>query len=92
VKVEVCYAEPDRATRIALDLPVGATVAEAVRASGIVERLGPTSAGLTCAVFGRRVESDTTLEEGDRVELLRPLAVDPKQARRLRAEAKARER
>jgi hypothetical protein len=92
VNVEICYAEPDRAMRIALDLPAGVTVAEAVLASGIVERLGPTAAGLTCAVFGRRVESDTVLEEGDRVELLRPLAVDPKQARRLRAEAKARER
>jgi putative ubiquitin-RnfH superfamily antitoxin RatB of RatAB toxin-antitoxin module len=92
VNVEVCYAEPDRVTRTVLDLTQGATVAEAVRASGIVERLGLAAASLTCAVFGRRAEPDTVLEEGDRVELLRPLAVDPKQARRLRAEAKNRAR
>jgi hypothetical protein len=90
VNVEVCYAEPDRATRIAVELPVGATVADALHASGIAARCGLDVATLGLAVFGRRADAATVLEEGDRVELLRPLAVDPKQARRLRAKAKAR--
>jgi uncharacterized protein len=90
--VEVCHAEPERATRIAVDLPAGATVADAIRASDIATRCGVDVAVLGLAVFGRRVTDDSVLEEGDRVELLRPLAVDPKQARRLRAEARARDR
>jgi putative ubiquitin-RnfH superfamily antitoxin RatB of RatAB toxin-antitoxin module len=41
---------------------------------------------LVCAIFGRRVERSARLAEGDRVEITRPLACDPKTARRRRAE------
>jgi putative ubiquitin-RnfH superfamily antitoxin RatB of RatAB toxin-antitoxin module len=86
--VEVCYAEAERATRIAVEVPPGACVDDAVSTSGIVVRLQLELASLTFAVFGRRVDGRSPLCEGDRVELLRPLVVDPKEARRLRADAK----
>ena len=86
--VEVCYALPTAATRIETTLEEGATVAEAVASSGIVALLSLDLDALAFAVFGRRATSDTVLADGDRVELLRPLSIDPKEARRRRAETK----
>lgn len=64
-------------------LPEGATVNDALSASGwSLEDV----AGV--AIFGERVERDARLHDGDRVELLRPLLIDPKDARRRRARHK----
>lgn len=82
MRVEVIAAWPDRSTAISLDLPEGTLAAEACEASGLVA--GYPLAGM--AVFGRRVGDDTVLHEGDRLELLRGLIIDPKEARRRRAE------
>lgn len=79
LRVEVVYALPERQLAVTLVVGEGATVVDAVRASGL-----PTDyAGL--AVYGERVAGDAPLRDGDRVELLRPLAADPRQARRARA-------
>ncbi len=82
MKVDVIAAWPDRFTARTLEVPEGATVAEASAASGLAE--GYPLAGF--AVFGRRVGEDTILHDGDRLELLRALTIDPKEARRRRAE------
>lgn len=66
---------------LALQLPERATVAEALAVAGL--EAFPL-AGL--AVFGQRATLQTVLAEGDRLELLRALVTDPKEARRLRAE------
>lgn len=68
-----------------LDLPVGSTVADAVRASGLATQ--HPAADATLARQGRRVEASALLADGDRIELLRPLTVDPKESRRLRYRA-----
>ena len=88
MKVEVCYADADGATRIELTIEAGAVVATAIDASSIVAVRSLDLAGLGLSVFGRRATLETVLEEGDRVELLRPLRVDPKEARRRRAARK----
>lgn len=85
MKVEVCYADARGATRIDVEVDAGATVGTAIAVSAIGERLSLDMDELAFAVFGRRATFDTVLEEGDRVELLRPLLVDPKEARRRRA-------
>jgi len=67
--------------RVVLELPEGACVDDALQASG----LGfPALAGI--AVYGERVTPAHLLRDGDRLELLRPLRLDPKQARRKRAQ------
>lgn len=79
VCVEVVFsAEAGRTQEWTLHLPPGARVLDALRAVGL-----ETS---TCAagIWGRRAEGDQLLREGDRVELYRPLLVDPKVARRER--------
>lgn len=82
MKVEVIAAWPDRSTAVVLEVPEGMRAIEVCAASGLAE--GYPLAGM--AVFGRRVGDDTMLHEGDRLELLRPLTIDPKEARRRRAE------
>ncbi len=88
MKVEVCYADAQGATRIPLTLADDATVDDALVASDVFAHCGLDPAQLTFAVFGRRATRETPLIEGDRVELLRPLQVDPKEARRRRVAKK----
>jgi putative ubiquitin-RnfH superfamily antitoxin RatB of RatAB toxin-antitoxin module len=84
MEVEVVYALPEGADAVRLKLGPGATVADAVRMSGILERhpeIGPGKLG----VYGKVVAPQTPLADGDRVEVYRPLVMDPKEARRRRA-------
>lgn len=81
VQVEVVLAWPDRYSAVQLQLPEGATVAEVVAASGLAQRHPPAA----IAIHGQVVQPTHEVRDGDRVELLRPLLLDPKEARRRRA-------
>ena len=83
MKVEVVRARPEGADTVRLELPPGATVREAVAASGLPH-------GNAFGVFGKRARPDQRLADGDRVEIYRPLEIDPKEARRRRAKKKKR--
>lgn len=67
-----------------LRLPLGATVADAVQASGWSPGGVPSPQWVACGVWGRVVAPQQQLRDQDRVELYRPLSVDPKVARRER--------
>lgn len=88
MRVEVVYALPLTQERILLDLPPCSTVQDALQASGLQQRLPQVELG-RLGVWGRPVTAETRLHDRDRVEIYRPLAVDPKEVRRERA-AKAR--
>jgi hypothetical protein len=79
IKVEVVYAFPRREKIVSLVLPEGATVQDALLKTSI--NFDPRFLG----VFGEPVTADTRLADGDRVEVYRPLKIDPKDARRRRA-------
>ncbi len=83
IRIEVVCAEPDRQTVLELELPAGSTAAAAVEASGILAR-HPDIDASRCGygIFGREVGADQPLEDGDRVEVLRPLKHDPRERRR----------
>jgi len=83
VAVEVIVARPRRHLARRLRLEDGATVADAVAAAGFEPSLLAGIDGY--AIHGERVQADARLRDGDRVELLRPLQLDPKEARRRRA-------
>jgi putative ubiquitin-RnfH superfamily antitoxin RatB of RatAB toxin-antitoxin module len=91
ITVTIVYALPDAASEIAVRLPAGATIAEAIDRADLAARM-PGVDVCTCPVgiFGKRTRRDTVLADGDRVELYRPLIVDPQQARRRRAANKRR--
>jgi len=88
VKVTVVWATPAVQDSVEVDLPAGATVADAVDASGLVDQYGIDRTRLGFAVYGLRASPETVLADGDRIDLTRPLEVDPKAARTARARAK----
>jgi putative ubiquitin-RnfH superfamily antitoxin RatB of RatAB toxin-antitoxin module len=83
--VVVAYLAPGVELLVPLELPDGASVQDAVTASRIGERAGGQHHSTVRAIFGRPPPPGTPLEHGDRVEIVRPLACDPKAARRTRA-------
>jgi len=86
MRVDVVYALPDRQDCVAVELTNGASAADAVRASGLLARHPELAKrALQLGVFGRRVALTCRLQDGDRVELYRPLPEDPREARRARA-------
>jgi putative ubiquitin-RnfH superfamily antitoxin RatB of RatAB toxin-antitoxin module len=83
--VEVVYCSgPGCCDLVALTLPPGATLQQALHGSGMLARHGLAMEGLLCGVWGKLREPAHELRERDRVEIYRPLQVDPKEARRLR--------
>lgn len=86
LRIEVVYARPDGQHLVALTLAAGARVHYAVEHSGLLRKfpeIDPQQYQL--GIFGRRIQPDAVLRDGDRVEIYRPLQNDPKEARRLRA-------
>jgi uncharacterized protein len=92
ITVEVAFALPETQRLITLTVVEGTTVRQAVAQAGLAEHfpeLPPvTFAQAELGIFGQRVRDPDTqrLREGDRVEVYRPLQVDPKAARARRAE------
>lgn len=86
VSVEVVLATPKRQVLIALTVDEGATVADVIAASGIASRFPElTVSDMATGIWGKPVPGDSAVREGDRVELYRPLEIDPREARRQRA-------
>lgn len=86
IDVEVAYATPEQQVILVLKMPEGATVEQAINASGLLNHfLEITWADIKVGIFGNVCKLDQTLRQGDRVEIYRPLLHDPKEARRQRA-------
>jgi uncharacterized protein len=86
LRIEVVYARRDEQVLIALELEEGASVRQAVERSGIRQRFPEIDlARMSVGIFGRVTGLDTRLADGDRVEIYRPLLVDPKEVRRKKA-------
>lgn len=85
LRVEVVYALPEQQDIVPVELPPGALLSDAVAESGLLERYPAIKSGVTpVGIFGKRADWDVALENGDRVELYRPLVADPKEQRRNR--------
>ena len=81
--VEVVFALPEQQELVALEVAEGTTVAEAIRQSGLADRFPrhDLSRGAV-GVWGQVVDRSRRLQDGDRVEIYRPLQIDPQDARR----------
>lgn len=91
--VTVVYARPGVEHVLRVELASGATVGQAIAACGLLA-LEPdlARAPLEAGVWNRAVALDTAARDGDRIEVYRPLTLDPKEARRLRAVLRRRRR
>ena len=88
LSVEVVLATPDLQVLLAVIVDEEATVADAIAASGIAARFPILDVDeMPVGIWGKPVARDSRVREGDRVELYRPLEIDPREARRKRAQA-----
>ncbi len=86
IPVEVAYARPDVQVVLSVQVPAGATVADALEGAKIRERFPEIDlATAKVGIFGKLTRLDTVLKPRDRVEVYRPLIADPKEIRRQRA-------
>ncbi|WP_302140278.1 RnfH family protein [Halomonas alkalicola] len=94
IAVEVAFALPGHQAVVALSVPLGTTASEAVVLADLPGRFPELPAETfeqpDLGIFGRRLREPAShrLRAGDRVELYRPLTIDPKQARLARAAEK----
>lgn len=83
--VEVVYAAPDEQWFVALDVPRGTTLRGALERARVFERCPlEVTAAWSYGIFGVPCAMDAVLGDGDRIEIYRPLADDPKAIRRRR--------
>lgn len=86
ITVEVVFAKPGEQALEELHVPAGSTIEAVVRQSGFLERFPEIDLSKNkVGVFGKAVALAASINEGDRVEIYRPLIADPKEARKKRA-------
>lgn len=86
IVVEVAYALENEQTLLSLEVDEGATAQDAIIQSGLLEKYPDIDLEKQkIGIFSHLVPLDTPLKKNDRVEIYRPLLIDPKEIRRLRA-------
>lgn len=87
LNIEVAYALPDKQFLLHVTVAEGATVEQAIIASGILSLRDDIDLKKNkVGIYSRAVKLTDTVKEGDRIEIYRPLIADPKELRRQRAE------
>ncbi len=88
MKIQVIYINQNTEFFVNIDMPEGASVQQVIKRSGLLEQQPEFSLDKNeVGIFGELVSLETVLHEGDRVEVYRPLTMDPMEARRLRSKA-----
>jgi putative ubiquitin-RnfH superfamily antitoxin RatB of RatAB toxin-antitoxin module len=86
VRVEIAYARPDEQVILAIEVPEGTTVEQAIIQSRIQERFPEINLQVAkVGIFGKLSKLVATVRSGDRIEIYRPLLADPKEVRKRRA-------
>ena len=86
LQIQIAYAEPQRVILKTLRLAHGSCVADALRLAALDPDFAGVDLGASAfGIFGKLTRADRALQEGDRIEIYRPLTVDPKASRRARA-------
>lgn len=82
IEVEVVYAGSEQQTLLKVEVPEGSTAQTAIKLSGILNYIPNGEIGsLKIGIFSQICSLDTIIKEKDRIEIYRPLALDPKEAR-----------
>jgi len=88
IEIELVFASAERQRLLAIQVDEGATVAELISQSGIDQDFPDESIDdLAVGIWGKLVGRDHIVRDGDRIELYRPLQIDPREARRQLARA-----
>lgn len=90
ISVEVAYALPEKQYLQRITVEEGATIEQAIWASGLLElRSDIDLAKNKVGIYSRPAKLHDVVNDGDRIEIYRPLIADPKELRRQRAEQSA---
>lgn len=86
VEIEVVYGLPNKQVLLSLPVPVGSTIEECIKLSGITTHFPQIIINeAKVGIFSRPEKLSTVVNAGDRIEIYRPLIADPKEMRKLRA-------
>lgn len=88
IDIEVAFALPDEQLILNVQVPEGTSVFDAAKMSGIEQRFDDLNVDdMPLGIFGKTVRKpkDEVIKAGQRIEIYRPLTIDPKQARANRA-------
>ncbi|MRX28543.1 RnfH family protein [Kangiella sp. HZ709] len=86
IKAEVAYALPDKQTLLSLQVDKDDSLEVIIKASGILELYPEIDLAVSkVGIFSKLAKLTDTLHDGDRIEIYRPLIVDPKEVRKQRA-------
>ena len=89
IVVEVAYGVPDNQFLKSITVASGANIRDAILQSGLLQQFPDLNIDmLEAGIFSKKMSLDHVISDGDRVEIYRPLLIDPKEARRRRAELK----
>ena len=87
ISVEVAYTLPEKQSLVSISVPKNCTVQEAVEQSGLLELYSEIDLKENkVGIWNRTCKISEVLQDGDRVEIYRPLIADPKEVRKLRAQ------
>lgn len=90
IAVEVAYALPQKQNVQRVTLEEGATIEQAIQASGLLALRDDIDLSKNkVGIYSRPAKLQDEVHDGDRVEIYRPLIADPKELRRQRAEKSA---
>lgn len=85
MKIEITYALPEKQYLFLEDVPEGTTVEAALQQSQLLRELPDLNIDQV-GIFSQLVKMETVLNEGDRIEVYRPLKADPRDRRRKKVE------
>jgi putative ubiquitin-RnfH superfamily antitoxin RatB of RatAB toxin-antitoxin module len=86
LRVQVCYATPNRQFLIEVAVPSGTTIHQAIKASGLLQQAPEIDLSVwRVGIYSKLKTLETELRDHDRVEIYRPLIADPMESRRRRA-------
>lgn len=87
INIEVVYGLPHKQVLLSLSVPMGTTIEDGITLSGIIKHFPEIKVNeATVGIFSKPEKLETVLNQGDRIEIYRPLTADPKEMRKLRAE------
>lgn len=88
--VELVYALPSQQKQYHIEMLASSTVQQVVEASGVLQEFPELQIHeLMLGIWGRRVTLEQVVQTDDRIEIYRPLVIDPKQARKAKAKKKS---
>ena len=79
MKIGITYALPQRQAWFDIELPDGSTIQDAINRSGILKQFPEIDLEKNkVGIYGKASKLDAVLNDGDRVEIYRPITCDPK--------------